>query len=64
MMTPELNARILEVELVGRTPGTKTTARWDENPKERREAPMKLYAKYLRYALSSLTTVAFGLFWN
>ncbi len=59
MITPDTNARILELEIYG-TRAAPVQQRYRLEPKERRGTPMKYYTKYLRYALSNLVTIAFG----
>ncbi len=57
MMTPELNARIVEVEMTNRH---RPQAHHRPTSTTERSDTMSFYAKYLRYALSTLASVAFG----
>ena len=70
MISPDLNARIVELEWYGpesrRDPYSHHARachrRTESQGKE--GTAMKFYAKYVRYAITALASVAFGLSWN
>ena len=63
MMTPELNARIAEMEMTLRRTAPVQSHHRPNHTEESSDA-MKHYTKYLRYALTAIAHVGFGMRWN